>query len=207
MTFLQLCMNTDTLPKHWKSWLNDNPDKVTLPNELLGLLKQEYDDLINERRSFDFFIFKRKQQQQINQLWAGCYIKFAYESDLHNAHYEYGWVDVVSNEQGFCKVQCDDSYQGNRAVTIRIMDIIEILPFKERPLLYYKTMLCGDCDECDRTQSTLPPETCKLYEFYNAIINKQFADNDFIKLYKTIELNAKKSQHQCNCNGCNGNCC
>lgn len=203
---MELCQQTDTSTKYWKQWLQNHKDKTTPPNELLGLLPEEYDDLINELRSFDFYVLKRKEEKYIKQLWAGCYIKFAYESDLHNPHFEYGWVDLVSNEHGFCKVQCDDSYNGNRAITIRIIDVIQILPFKERPLIYYKTMLCGDCNDCDRMSIELPPETCKLYQFYNAIISKQKSDNNFIKLYKHVEIEMNNINKQCNCNKCSKNC-
>lgn len=203
-TFLNLCKNTDTESKYWQKWLEENPDKKTSPNELLGIRPEEYEDLKQGIHSFDFYIFKSNHEKYLYQLWSGCYIAFAFEIDKCNPHLEYGWVDIVSNEHGFCKVQCDDSYNGNRALTIRISDVMEILPFKERPLIYYKTMLCGDCNDCDRISIELPPETCQIREFFDAIINKQKSDAEFIRLYKMIdEKNKSADNHQCNCDHCN----
>jgi hypothetical protein len=75
-------------------------------------------------------LFKRKYKRYVKNIWAGCYVKFAFEIDANNPHFEFGWVDVVNNEQGFCKVQCDDSFFGTRALTLRTIDVIEILPYK-----------------------------------------------------------------------------
>ena len=226
--FIQFCeKNKDYKPENWNEWLEANPDKITPKNELLGLLKEEYDDLEKKIRSMNFYIFKRKFRRSIFHLWGGCYVKFLMEIDLDNPHVEYGWVDIVSNEQGFCKIQCDDSYNGGRAVTIRIIDVIEILPFKERPLVYFKTMICGDCNDCDRLSNKEPPYTCKHFSFFNIILNKQKVDQNFIKTYDSLKNVNRDDEQQiqestcdgcnhdekcnhddnnCNCNECNGEC-
>lgn len=199
MNFLELCESQKIESSCWKKWLEENKKDEVAPYELLGLLKEEYEDLCNDIHSIDFYIFKRKHVRHVKNVWGGCYVKYAFEVDAHDPHFEYGWVDVVNNEKGFCKVQCDDSFVGTRALTLRIIDVMEILPYKERPLVYYKTMVCNDCNDCDRMANQLPPETCKLYGFFNAILNKQQADNEFIKLYNKVLNNCKN-------NNCTGNC-
>ena len=204
MNFLELCEQENANPQYWKEWLDANKKDEIPPYQVLGLLKEEYDDLCNGIHSIDFYLFKRKHVRYIKNVWGGCYVKYAFEINACEPHFEFGWVDVVNNEKGFCKVQCDDSFFGTRALTLRIIDIMEILPYKERPLVYYKSMVCNDCNDCDRIANELPPESCKLYEFFNAILNKQQADNQFIKLYNGV------IEHQCNCNNehkqCSGNC-
>ncbi|MBR4315933.1 MAG: hypothetical protein IKP65_03050 [Alphaproteobacteria bacterium] len=205
--FIQFCeKNQNYDPNDWKKWLNENPDKTTSPNELLGLNEQEYEDLNKKIRSMNFYILKRSFKRNINEnLWAGCYVKFLMEMDLMNPHVEYGWVDIVSNEQGFCKIQCDDSYNGCRALTIRIIDVLEVLPFKERPLVYFKTMICGDCNDCDRTANKEVPISCKYYSFFNSILNKQQMDSDFQKMYFSLKEANKETECNCNDNNCNHN--
>jgi hypothetical protein len=53
-------------------------------------------------------------------------------------------------------------------------------------LVYYKTMLCNDCNDCDRMANDFPPNSCKLFEFFNAVLNKQAADKQFILLYTGV---------------------
>lgn len=226
-TFIELCEEGNVNPKEWKQWLANNKIEKQDQQNALGLLVQEYTDLINGTHNMQFFVFKKGLQKPIKNLWAGCYVKFACETETIPPHFEFGWVDVVNNGQGFCKVQCDDNFFGTRALTLRIMDILQILPFKERPLVYYKTMICDDCNECDRAANDLPPESCKYYEFFNAILNKQISDLQFINLYKQVERNQQNlycnhndndcchndnDQNHCsggcmnNGNGCGGNC-
>ena len=201
MNFIEFCnSNPDYDTKKWESWIEDYPEKEVPDHEKLGLLKEEYEELKNKLRSMDFYIFKRKFNRSIYNLWGGCYIKFAFEIDLHEPHIEFGWVDVVSNEQGFCKIQCDDNYFGCRALTIRIIDVLEILPYKERPLIYFKTMNCGQCNLCDRASNELPPINCPHYSLFSSIVNKQQLDNEYIKAYqgiKTINEENKKCSNNC----------
>ena len=215
MTFIELCKENKVDIKNWKEWLEQN--SINNPNippyELLGINNIEYEDLLNGVHSMEFFLLKRELQKPVKNLWAGCYVKFAFEIDAFEPHFEFGWVDVVNNEKGFCKVQCDDNFFGARAITLRIMDVLEILPFKERPLLYYKTMICNDCNDCDRSSNELPPENCKYFEFFNAILNKQLADLQFLRLYQNVNKNScqtnchsEEEQHCCSCKDCNGSC-
>ena len=181
MTYIDMCSSGAADPVNWKKWLSDFPGKEPV-NERLGLLPEEYEDLNDGMRSMDFYVFKRKHVRSIYKIWPGCYVKYLYEYDLHEPHFEYGWVDVVNNERGFCKIQCDDSFNGNRAVAVRTIDVMEILPFKERPLVFYKTMICGDCNGCDRTSNDVPMQNCKAFAFMNAILSKQKGDAAFIRL-------------------------
>lgn len=166
------------------------------PEVALGLTKGEYEDLENGTRSMQFQAMKYRDGRMLGErLWAGCYVKYAFESDCANPHYEYGWVDVVSNQQGVAKIQCDDSFGGGRAVTVRICDVMEVLPMKERPLLYYKTMLCGECNACDRMSDELPPEGCRIAGFIGAVKDKKECDSVFHKIY-TAEKTAGKTNRE-----------
>lgn len=208
MTFLELCEKENANPEYWKEWLETNHKDNISPYELIGIAKEEYEDLCNGVHSIDFYLFKSKFPRHIKNVWGGCYVKYVFEIDKHEPHIEFGWVDVVNNDIGFCKVQCDDSFMGTRALTLRILDVVEILPYKERPLVYYKSMVCNECNSCDRMANELPPESCKLFNFFNAIVNKQQADTQFINLYNGI-LEYQQNQENCNerCSKtCGGNC-
>lgn len=176
MTYLEMCQSGKADPENWRKWLKDFPDDGRPAHERLGLLPEEHDDLDRGMRSFFFYVFKRKNARSIDRIWAGCYVRYLYEYDLHDPHFEYGWVDVVNNERGFCRIQCDDSYGGNRAVTVRTIDVMDVLPLKERPLVYYKTMLCGHCNGCDRSSNDAPPAECPRFGFFSAVLSKQKGD-------------------------------
>lgn len=160
----------------------DDKNQDASMHEKYGLLREEYADYKSGTRNMAFYVFKRKMPRSIYRLWPGCYVKFAFQYDLAEPHYEYGWVDVVDGRVGMVRIQCDDTYQGNRALTVRIIDVMEILPYKERPLVYYKSMICGDCALCKREENSFP-ENCPQFCFFNAILNKQIADNQFLSLY------------------------
>ena len=196
MTYIEMCMKKEAEPKDWKAWLEQNKKEEDKDNELLGLLPEEYEDLSKEVRSFQFYVFKRSFTRSIFNLWGGCYVKYLFEYNGCEPHVECGWVDAVSNTQGFCKIQCDDDFQGGRAVTVRIIDVMEVLPHKERPLIYYKTMLCGQCNKCDHSSNEEPKIDCPHYEFMNAILNKQKGDDKFIELYKNV---SGKFNDACQC--------
>lgn len=197
--YIEMCMKGDAEPKDWKAWLEQNRKEGDKDNELLGLLPEEYEDLSKGIRSFGFYVFKRGFSRSIHNLWGGCYVKYLFEYDGHEPHFEYGWVDAVSNQQGFCKIQCDDDFNGGRAITVRIIDVMEILPHKERPLIYYKTMMCGQCSKCDHSSNEEPKIDCPHYEFMSAILNKQKGDEQFIKLYMNVSAPCKGD-----CEGCGG---
>ena len=209
MTYIEMCRNGSAEPKDWKKWLDGIKKENDKENELLGLLPEEYEDLKNGIRSMGFYVFKSQFARSIFQLWGGCYVRYLFEYDGHEPHFEAGWVDAVSNSKGFCKIQCDDSYCGNRAVTVRTIDVMEILPHKERPLVYYKTMICGQCNKCDHSSNEEPNIECPHYNFMNAMLNKQRGDMEFIRLYDKISGNVAKCETGCDhesCGPCGGNC-
>ena len=181
MTYLEMCSNGQASPENWRKWLADCPGSDPIYKRL-GLLPEEYEDLDKGMRSMEFYVFKRKHVRSIFRIWPGCYVKYLYEYDAHEPHFERGWVDVVNNERGFCKIQCDDAFNGNRAVVVRTIDVMDILPFKERPLVFYKTMLCGECNGCDRTANEEPPADCPRYGLFNALLSKQKGDEEFMRL-------------------------
>ncbi len=192
MTYIEMCMKGEADQKDWKAWLERNRKDGGKENELLGLLPEEYTDLMNGIRSFGFYVFKRRHPRSIFQLWSGCYVKYLFEHEGSEPHFECGWVDGVSNQQGFCNIQCDDGFHGGRAVTVRTIDVMEVLPYKERYLIYYKTMMCGRCDKCDHSSNEEPRIDCPHYEFMNAVLNKQRGDSEFLKLYNGVSC-----QHDC----------
>lgn len=208
MTYLELCKAGSAEPKNWKNWLDETRKDGDKENELLGLLPEEYEDLRNDVRSMEFYVFKRRFTRSIFNLWGGCYVRYLFEYDGHEPHFEVGWIDAVSNSQGFCKIQCDDCYHGNRAVTIRTIDVMEILPHKERPLVYYKTMMCGQCNKCDHSSNDEPKTDCPHYDFMNAILNKQHGDSEFIVLYDRVVGNDVRIGQSCNheCDSCSHGC-
>jgi hypothetical protein len=56
-----------------------------------------------------------------------------------------GWVDEVRDKM--VNLQCDDGDNlGLRGITIDLKFIVEILPFKPRPLMWWKRELCKKCE-------------------------------------------------------------
>lgn len=211
MTFIEICQNDKSIqPEYWSDWLKEVNSVLNKPNyQLLGLQEEQYQDLINKKRTMTFFIFKKQQKRLIDKLWTGCYVKFVYENDCaRNPHFQRGWIDVIDNKTKLCKIQCDDSFNGMRALILNISDIIQILPYKERPLIYYKTMICGDCNDCDRASNEINQESCPHFYFFNAIISKQQMDNTFISSYEKIkeeQHNVNPNQINCHCGDCSEN--
>lgn len=196
MTYIEMCLSGMASPGNWEKWLADTKDDTRPDAEKLGLAKEEHDDLVGKMRSMDFYVKKRGIPRALTHLWTGCYVRFLYEYDLKNPHLECGWVDIVNDERGFCKIQCDDGFDGGRAVVVRVGDVMEVLPLKERPLLYYKTMLCGECNGCDRMSSAEPPQDCRIYGLLNAINSKRSGDAKFISLYEgTLREKDKNSEN------------
>ena len=204
-TFLELYANNqvkkEDLEEFVKACTDKYPDKPIW--ERVGLSEDEYYDLTHKLRDLDFYVFKRKYKRDIQKLWVGCYVKFIYqmEPDTSKPHFEWGWVDVLDVKHELARLQCDDTFQGNRAVTVRTADIVEVLPLKERPLVFYKTMICGECKKCDEESDGFP-RNCPKFNFFNAIKNKQKHDIEFIvEYYKLIN-------DKCDCGGeCHGNDC
>ena len=181
--FRSMCLSGRAEPEHWEKWLKDFPEDARPAYERLGLVKEEYEDLSAGRRTFDFYVMKRRHGRSIYSLWTGCYVKYLFEPDPHNPRYEYGWVDAVNASTGYCRIQCDDMYHGMRVVLVRIIDVMEILPMKERPLVYYKTMICGDCHGCDRASDREPPAECPFGAFLSACKSKAEGDAEFLRMY------------------------
>ena len=161
---------------------------------MLGLLPEEYKDYSDGIRNLEFYIFKRKIKKTINKIWPGCYVQFAFQYDLGQPHIERGWVDVIDTKLGLVRIQCDDNMQGNRALTVRVVDIVEILPLKERYLVYYKTMVCGDCNKCNHENNDFPKE-CPNFNFFNALMNKQRSDRQFLEIYHRITTNGQNNDN------------
>lgn len=206
MTYLEMCRDGSAEPNDWKRWLDETRKEGDKENELLGLLPEEYEDLKNGVRGMGFYVFKRKHRRSICNLWVGCYVGYLFEYEGSDPHFERGWIDAVSNTQGFCKIQCDDCYNGGRAVTVRTIDVMEILPHKERPLIYYKTMLCGQCNKCDHSSNDEPRMDCPHFELFNAIVGKQRGDTEFLKLYDKVSSRGRDCDSACSscdhhCNG------
>lgn len=190
--FLTLCVEGVENPQNWERWLSDRgPSDENRKAELLGLSQEEFDDLNQKMRSMNFYVFKRKNPRSSFRVFPGAYVRFAFEHELQNPHFEMGWVDLVEPHRGFCRIQVDDEgdFNGSRAITLRIADVMEILPMKERPLVYYKSMVCGKCNDCDRMRNADVPTTCPHFDFMRLVLKKQKADKELIGVYKGGKLN------------------
>lgn len=207
MTYLEMCKEGSVEPKDWKRWLDETKKDGDRENELLGLLPEEYEDLKNGVRTMAFYVFKRRHLRSIHNIWGGCYVRYLFEYEGSEPHFETGWVDAVSNSQGFCKIQCDDEFSGGRAVTVRTIDVMEILPHKERPMVYYKTMVCGQCDKCDHMANEEPRGDCPNYQLMNALWHKQKGDAEFIKLYDRVNGRGGCDHDGCDHDGCHCDGC
>jgi len=197
-SYLQRFIKNEVSAEGWKDFISDlrenHPGTSVL--EPMGLLKDELEELEKGKRNLEFFAFKRKSNSRIIvKLWPGCYVKYAMQYDNAEPHFEYGWIDAVEGRIGFARIQCDDTYMGARAVSVRTSDIMEILPYKERPLVYYKTMICGDCNKCQRQTNDFPPN-CPQFDFFNAIMNKQRGDIEFLKFYFEVVKKRNESNRK-----------
>ena len=186
-TFLELCLQGKAIPEDWESYVNKNVSQETKPHELLGIGESDFAKLMQKQHTFEFFVMRRKIGCKLKRVWPGTYVSFIVEHD-NKPHIEFGWVDVIDVAGRLCKVQCDDSFHGMRAFVITIDDIVAILPFKERPLVFYKTVLCEDCNRCDRSANEAVPSNCPHERFFNAILDKQVADAQFLVIYTKDNL-------------------
>ena len=202
-TFVSMCQDGEAEPADWRKWLDMREDKSVPEKDSLGLLDQEYDDLTKNLRSMEFYVTKKKSVRFITKLWPGCYVRYLFEVNPGQPNWEFGWVDAVDAKQVFCKIQCDDNFNGMRAVTVRIIDVMQVLPYKERPLVYYKTMMCGNCNQCDRSANEKPPQSCPYSNFFNALLAKQIGDQKFISLYLGVHECRDDERQECrNCGNC-----
>lgn len=190
MSFFQFCeANPDFNVELWKQWLNYQKDSNESDHVKMGMMQIQYKDLVDGKHSIYFYVEKYKYIRSVFNVWTGCYVKYLFEHNNKEISMERGWVDQVNPNTGFCRIQCDDGYMGGRAVIIRTVDIMEILPCKERFLIYYKTMLCGTCNQCDRASNEEVPISCRLFNFFNSIKNKQVGDQQYIQYYENVEKN------------------
>lgn len=191
-TFMDLYFKGKMKETDWEFFLrekkNENPEMYD--NEIIGLTKEEFEDLKDGTRNIPFYAFKSKHRKTIIKIWTGAYIKFAYQYDLLEPHIEYGWVDIVDQTGNFLRVQCDDTYEGRRSLILRLVDVLEVLPSKERKLIFYKSMVCGTCEKCNRVTNDFPKDCPKFY-FFNAILNKQIKDEEFFNEYFKLPENKK----------------
>ncbi len=181
-TFLELCLQGKASSENWEKYVNENITQHISPYELLGVSEQDFAKLIQRQHTFEYYVIRCQICKKVKCVWPGAYIAFLVEHDSR-PHLEFGWVDVIDTKGKLCKVQCDDNFHGMRAFVISIDDISAILPCKERPLVYYKTMLCNECNKCDRSSNESVPDFCAHKAFFDAILDKQLADAQFLTLY------------------------
>lgn len=182
-----MCISGKENPEGWPGWLREHSgEEGKRDDELLGLLPYEFADLSAGMRTMRFYVFKRKTPKSVFNVFPGAYVKFAFETDSSDPHFEQGWVDIVSPDKCLCRIQVDDGgeYNGLRAVSLRITDVVEILPSKERPLVYYKSMICGKCNDCDRLANAEVPASCPHRDKFSIILKKQRGDGELIDIYK-----------------------
>jgi len=181
-TYLDLCLHHGAEPSNWEKYVADNISEGVKPYDLLGIGESDFAKLANKQHTFEFYVMRIKLCQKVKCVWPGTYIAFLVEHD-NKPHLEFGWVDVIDVKGKLCKVQCDDNFYGMRAFVISVDDISAILPCKERPLVYYKTILCNGCNQCDRSANNPVPPLCKHKGFFDAVLDKQVADAQFLVLY------------------------
>ena len=183
-TFLELYNKGCVDHNSWEYFLKEKSAEFPemSEHEIIGISKEEFEDLKGRTRNIPFYSFKMKHRKTIIWIWTGAYIKFAFQYDLAEPHIEYGWVDIVDRTGKYLRVQCDDELDGQRQLIVRSIDVLEVLPTKERKLIFYKTMVCGDCEKCKRQTNDFPGD-CPKYHFFNAILNKQMKDEEFFNEY------------------------
>lgn len=182
--FMELYLQGKKQADEWESFLNEEKRMMpeTPDHDIIGLTKDEFIDLKEKTRNIQFFAFKLKYRKDVIHVWNGSYIKFAFQYDLSEPHFEYGWVDAIDRTGTLIRVQCDDALDGQRALTVRLVDVLEVFPAKERKLIFYKTMTCASCEKCPRQTNDFPSD-CPKYDFFNAILNKQRKDEEFFNEY------------------------
>lgn len=184
--FIDLCIKGLAETSNWEKFVNDNLSGDATPNGILGISECDFRKLVEKRHTFDFYVKRKSLGCGVKFVWPGTYVSFLNENDSL-PHVEFGWVDVIDVNGRLCKVQCDDSFHGMRAIVICLDDIKDILPLKERPLVYYKTMVCGDCNKCDRSSNDEVPSSCPSKHLLDAVLDKQRSDSQFLLLYSSVK--------------------
>lgn len=175
----------DSYEKYLELWKSS--DKKKSLSEYLGVSENDVKDL-EDGRSFRFIVFRAiHKKHNLDKIFPGAYIQFVNEYGLSDPILEYGWVDKFEKETKTVSIQCDDAYYGNRAVSIKLNDILQILPMKERPNIFYKAMLCKGCNICSHEVSDFT-ENCPFYDLFTSIKQNRLDSKSRIKEY----LNLKK---------------
>lgn len=158
-------------------WLADNEGKTLA--EYLGVAEDDLEDLENQH-SFSFIVCRTFYRKHLlDRVFPGVYVQFIVEYDLQAPHREYGWVDAFDKEKKTVDIQCDDSYYGNRSMTINIRDIVQVLPTKERPNIFFKAMLCKECKNCSKDSGEFIEE-CPFYGLFSKIKENRLGSKDII---------------------------
>lgn len=168
MNFLELVASGKEPPEAFQSyWMRYeiDPEGRSAP-EYFGITEQELRDVRGGARSFRFIALRYlKRRHLLTKVLPGTYVQFITEHESAGPCLEYGWVDRFIGEKGVAVIQCDDCYFGNRSVEIGIEDVLRILPSKERPNVFYKSMLCGECRDCSRHSGEFV-SSCPFYGLF-----------------------------------------
>lgn len=138
--------------------------------EYLGFTEAEWGEYLG-KKNLQMLVLRRKHKKcelTSASILTGCYIKFGIQyGETSTPHIEYGWISNVTTSE-MVDVQCDDGYEGARGILVDLRDVFEILPLKERPILYYKQMLCHNCFGCNPYTSCFV-QSCKFVNFFKQI--------------------------------------
>ena len=173
-------------------WEEDNEGKTL--SEYIGIPEDEIEEIKKGNHTFLFFVLRKVRRKQLLEVvFPGCYVQFAIEYPEMRAHLEYGWVDVFDEKNKEVHIQCDDNFYGTRVVVIKIEDITQILPTKERPNVFYKAMLCGDCKKCENNYGEFIKD-CPFYELFKTLKQNRLQSRDTIGKYLGYEKSSGKTE-------------
>ena len=159
-------------------WEVNNEGKTLA--EYLGVSESDLEDL-NNNHSFRFVAFRTFYRKHLlERVFSGAYVQFVSECEYQQPRLEYGWVDFFNRENKTVDVHCDDNYQGNRALTINLRDIVQLLPTKERPNIFFKAMLCQECKDCSKDSGEFI-EDCPFFGLFTAIKENRLGGREIIR--------------------------
>lgn len=169
--------SANAYPSYVEQWDIDNQGKTLA--DYLGVSEEDIEDL-NNHHSFAFIAYRIYHRKHLlDKIYPGTYVQFVVEYDDQIPHKEYAWVDSFNKEDKTVDVQCDDSFYGNRSLTINLRDIIQVLPTKERPNIFFKAMLCKDCKNCSKESGEFI-EDCAFYSLFTKIKQNRLNSRDLI---------------------------
>lgn len=169
--FFKLVLQGKELPSAFDrykiQWEVDHEGKTLA--EYIGVTEYDIHDLLEVRHSFEF-IFLRciHRKHSLDRVFPGIYVQFIAEYDDMRPHFEYGWIDSFDEKKQSARLQCDDTCSGNRSLEINIRDILQILPTKERPNIFFKAMLCKECKDCSHESGEFIEE-CPFFSLFSSI--------------------------------------